>query len=91
MAISSTCYPTIDNPIPEWKGTTQGTWRGVAMLPDILTISGDPPPISGAANDIIDFHCAETFDKDGGISNVSVDPDVVKYELVTGTKYDDQS
>jgi hypothetical protein len=83
MPIVSTCFKTIDHPIPIWKGTDD--------LPDILTISGDPPPLSGAPEELIDFHCAETFSRDMGIMDSDADPAVYKYELVENTKYDDQS
>ena len=83
MAITSTILLTVDNPIPDWKGTD--------ALPDILTTSGSPPPLSGASDSIIDFHCAETFTRDGGVKDSNIDPDVYKYELVENTKYDDQS
>jgi hypothetical protein len=83
MTISCTILKTIDNPIPVWKG--------VDDLPDILTISGEAPPISGANDTIIDFHCAETFSRDMGIMDSDADPAVYKYELVENTKYDDQS
>jgi hypothetical protein len=82
MAITSRILTTVYNPIPTWKGTE--------ILPEILTISADAPPISGSVEEIIDFHCAETFDKNANIVNMS-EPEVIKYELVTGTKYDDQS
>lgn len=82
MALISRCFLTIEDPIPEWKGTE--------ALPEVLTISGSPPPISGAPDDI-PFHCAETFARDNGIQNTSSDPEVVVYELVENTKYDDQS
>lgn len=83
MAITSTITLTVDDPIPDWKGTDD--------LPDILTISGDATPISGASTSIIDFHCAETFTRDGGVGDSNIDPEVYKYELIENTKYDDQS
>ena len=83
MAITSTILLTVDNPIPTWKGTD--------ALPDILTISGNPPPLSGATDEIIDFHCAETVSRDGGIGDSDLDPNVYQYEIIENTNYDDQS
>lgn len=83
MAIRSKILSTVVNPIPEWKG--------VEALPDILTISGTTPPISGSECVELDFHCAETFDRDGGIGIVETDPDVIKFEKIENTKYDDQT
>ena len=83
MPITSRRFPTVQEPIPEWKGTED--------LPDILTISGQPPEIDSIPETLIDFHCAETTDKDGGIGDSNIDPEVYKYELIEGTKYDDQS
>jgi hypothetical protein len=83
MAITSTITLTVDDPIPEWKG--------VDDLPEILTISGSPPAMSGASEEIIDFHCAETVARDGGVGDTNVDPEVFKYEIIENTTYDDQS
>jgi len=67
---------TIDDPIPWWKGPLE------SYIPDILTISGDPPPISGSVSQISPFHCAETVAKDGGVIN---------FEKTNGTIFDDQT
>lgn len=67
---------TIDHPIPTWKGPLENG------IPEILTISANPPPISGADDAIIDFHCADTFLHDGGVIN---------FEKTLGTIIDDQT
>ena len=77
MPISSivTVYP--DNLIPDWKNPIE---NGV---PEILVSSGGPPPLSGGpVDELVDFHCAETFDRDGGI---------IDQEKVLGTIFDDQT
>jgi len=68
---------TVDNPIPTWKGPleTEG-------FPEILTISASAPPLSGADQTEIDFHCAETISRDGGI---------IDTDKIAGTIFDDQS
>lgn len=67
---------TVDNPIPTWKGPLE---NGV---PAILTISADAPAISGSTETRIDYYCAETFMRDGG---------VIDYEKILSTIVDDQS
>ena len=67
---------TVDNPIPTWKGPLENG------IPEILTISANAPAISGAVDSVIDFHCADTFQHDGG---------VIDFEKVPGTIIDDQS
>jgi hypothetical protein len=76
-------FLTVDNPIPSWKGPEENG------IDEILILQEDAPPISGAVNEELDFHCAETYKKDGGVQK-SQDTEVVKYEKVVGTKYDDQ-
>jgi hypothetical protein len=83
MAFTTTIRLTVNNPIPEWKG--------VDDLPDILTTSGVPYPISGGPEPLIDFHCAETIAKDAKVNDSNPEPEVVKFQLIEGTKYDDQS
>jgi hypothetical protein len=73
MKIVSYIEMTIDNPIPEWKG--------VDALPEIITITGEAPPLSGAYFTDLPFHCAETYDRTGGVEN---------FEHVKSNIYDDQ-
>jgi len=60
--------------IPSWKATD--------VIPEILVISANPPPISGSDITQIPFWCANTVDKDGGIIDETV---------VVGTIFDDQT
>jgi hypothetical protein len=84
MPISS-CVLTVDNPIPTWKGPVENG------IPDILILQEDAPGIPGIIEEDIPFHCATTVARDGGISDPEEFPEVVKFEKVEGTKYDDQS
>jgi len=72
---TSRILKTVDYPIPTWKGPLEND------VPEILTIEEEAPPISGASQELIDFHCAETVAKDAGIEN---------FQKVPGTVFDDQ-
>jgi hypothetical protein len=73
---TSTIYRTINNPIPTWKGPEES-----GCVPTVLITGGSPPPISGADDTIVDFHCADTFDRTGGI---------IDSDKILGNIFDDQ-
>ena len=81
---TTTQYRTITDPIPTWKGPLENG------IPEILTVDEDAPIIEGIDTVLPDYHCAITVARDGGIEENS-DPEIVKYEKVEGTKYDDQT
>ena len=74
---TSDILQTYYNKIPTWKDPEE-----TGLVPEILITGAPPPPISGGESEIIDFHCAETFDRDGGI---------VDLEKLAGTIFDDQT
>ena len=74
---TSIIYRTIYDPIPTWKGP-----ENTPEMPTVLITAQGPPAISGADTTIVDFHCAETFDRSGGI--IDTIP-------ISGNIFDDQS
>lgn len=83
--ISSRLVVTVDNPIPSWKGPLENG------IPEILVLVEDAPPISGAPElDQIDIYDAITVNKDARIGDKTPDNNIAKFEVISGTKYDDQ-
>jgi hypothetical protein len=82
MLVSRTVN-TVDFPIPSWKGPLENG------IDEILVVIEDVPPLSGGVTQI-PISDALTVAKDARVGDKNPDDNVVKFELVTGTVYDDQ-
>ena len=82
--ISSCIVLTVDNPIPSWKGPLENG------IDEILVVIEDAPPISGGQLSQIPIYDAITVNKDARIGDKDTSDNITKFEVITGTKYDDQ-